>query len=1010
MKNGTWVYCPSNLFGPAQVVEEGDLITEVRVGATPATSRIVAVRTKDLRAYVPRPGDPIWLPLAGKTWAQCAFVVSHNNEWHVESSLLPHSIGVTPSLLWLKSHNEPVRAMDMLREAMTSEKGDLTPRLRFRQWLAGQAAHSGGYSALLSAPVRPVPHQINAVARVMSDPVRRFLLADEVGLGKTIEAGLIIRQVLLDDPRTSVVVVVPGALKPQWIDELRRKLRLEKELNSAKVVVLTHDEVASIPECGLLVVDEAHRLCEENRPEFLSFALLTASAHHASSLLLLSATPLRGKAETLLRMLHLIDPTTFALEDLEGFRVRLANRASQAQTLNLLKFETHRDIVGDLIAELRPTLPQGHGLDHLIDRLALMDDHQERRIAVEELVTTIRNRFRIGGRIIRTARTSVDPLNFPVPGRRLVELKLDHKEGPLVDAIVEDWLDRVRTTSSEIPQQFGDFLTAALGGMRSLRAFALGRLGELSEGASQVFPAELMWLREILAAPESADDFVELVLKTIRGRFARQLPPEVVAASSPLVAQSVHKDLVGRLGPNLVAGYLAHHGDSERRRVLEALDGPTPPRVVVIDRSAEEGCNLQRARGIVNLDLLWDVNRFEQRLGRLDRYAPGVASPTDVIVPTNTSSQLRTDFIAFLTAVGVFNRSVSTVQRALSGVMERLEASVFQNGLAGLRVDADQIAKELRADLLDVELLEFFESQDVSEEFPEQFIEGLLQMDENWVHGQRALNGMTARDGGYDIRRKPVREDGAAFHYDVTDHTRLVEPWRSRLGASAPKFATVSRPLALENDHYVLLRSGHSFIDQLERSLLHDERGRVEIRRIIDPFATRTEVAFKVELAVFWELETSGLSMQPAVLSGLRRRLETRLPCRFVEVAFDDQGEFFDQVEEWFEGRQNERIGAMKLVELLKYCGDWDQLVKTLGLAIEMKVAQPLEVEIDSATEALKASSRRRLQQLHSSETHARDFEAEAQLVIERSARNKVVRLESVQVLIKSAVELGGAK
>jgi len=268
-----------------------------------------------------------------------------------------------------------------------------------------------------------------------------------------------------------------------------------------------------------------------------------------------------------------------------------------------------------------------------------------------------------------------------------------------------------------------------------------------------LFRGERVWLQELLAKPENSDDYVELVLASIRNRFARQGPPEVIATSSPEVAQSVHGNLVRRLGPNLVAAYLAHHGDAERRLVLDALDGATPPRVVVIDRSAEEGCNLQRARGIVSVDLLWDVNRFEQRLGRLDRYAPGVASPTDVIVPTNTSSRLRTDFIAFLRAVGVFDRSVSTVQRSLSVVMERLESAVLRYGLAGLRVDAEMVGKELADDLLDVELLEYFESQDVTQEFPQEFVDGLLRMDENWGESQKALNGMTARDGGYDIRR-----------------------------------------------------------------------------------------------------------------------------------------------------------------------------------------------------------------------------------------------------------------
>ncbi len=83
-----------------------------------------------------------------------------------------------------------------------------------------------GMTALVSAGIDLAPHQVAAVRRVLTDPVQRYLLADEVGLGKTIEAGLIIRQHLIDRPDTSVLVVVPAHLCGQWRGELEAKLSL----------------------------------------------------------------------------------------------------------------------------------------------------------------------------------------------------------------------------------------------------------------------------------------------------------------------------------------------------------------------------------------------------------------------------------------------------------------------------------------------------------------------------------------------------------------------------------------------------------------------------------------------------------------------------------------------------------------------------------------------------------------------------------------------------------------
>ena len=65
-----------------------------------------------------------------------------------------------------------------------------------------------GLTALLSASIDLMPHQVAAVRRVLNDPIQRYLLADEVGLGKTIEAGLIIRQHLIDNPETQVLVAL----------------------------------------------------------------------------------------------------------------------------------------------------------------------------------------------------------------------------------------------------------------------------------------------------------------------------------------------------------------------------------------------------------------------------------------------------------------------------------------------------------------------------------------------------------------------------------------------------------------------------------------------------------------------------------------------------------------------------------------------------------------------------------------------------------------------------------
>ena len=116
-----------------------------------------------------------------------------------------------------------------------------------------------GLTSLLSAGIDFVPHQVAAVRRVLSDPIQRYLLADEVGLGKTIEAGLIIRQHLIDNPGTEVLIATPAALCAQWRRELTEKLRLDQF--GKPFECCSHAEIARVKRTpDVLVVDEAHHL------------------------------------------------------------------------------------------------------------------------------------------------------------------------------------------------------------------------------------------------------------------------------------------------------------------------------------------------------------------------------------------------------------------------------------------------------------------------------------------------------------------------------------------------------------------------------------------------------------------------------------------------------------------------------------------------------------------------------------------------------------------------------
>ncbi len=197
---------------------------------------------------------------------------------------------------------------------------------------------------LLGARVDTIPHQLYIAKEVASRPSPRVLLADEVGLGKTVEAGLIIHHQLMNERAQRVLIIVPKALISQWLLELMRRFNLpaavfdeqrcqEAEMDTGinpflteQIVVCSLDFFVDNPEridqaCDamwdILVVDEAHHLAWSEEEVSEEYSLVEAIAESTPGLLLLTATPEQLGVASHFARLRLLDPMRF--DDLQDF-------------------------------------------------------------------------------------------------------------------------------------------------------------------------------------------------------------------------------------------------------------------------------------------------------------------------------------------------------------------------------------------------------------------------------------------------------------------------------------------------------------------------------------------------------------------------------------------------------------------------------------------------------------------------------------------------------------------
>lgn len=180
---------------------------------------------------------------------------------------------------------------------------------------------------LLGVRASLIPHQLYVARNACDRENVRVLLADEVGLGKTLEAGMILTRLLRFERAQRVLVVVPDALQVQWLVELIRRFNLrpdlyageEHDFSLGQIHLLPHSALTdsrlaeSLAEFDMAIVDEAHHL----QPGSASFAVLQALSQHCRHLVLLSATPEQLGVESHFARLQLLDPAKF--ESLEQF-------------------------------------------------------------------------------------------------------------------------------------------------------------------------------------------------------------------------------------------------------------------------------------------------------------------------------------------------------------------------------------------------------------------------------------------------------------------------------------------------------------------------------------------------------------------------------------------------------------------------------------------------------------------------------------------------------------------
>ncbi len=760
--------------------------------------------------------------------------------------------------------------------------GGETQFLHDRRW---RALSSGvklrgaaqGQTALLSSSIELAPHQIAACRRVLTDPVQRYLLADEVGMGKTIEAGVIARQCLIDDPRRRVHIFVPASLTDQWRMEMRDRCGAEDFRDGLEI----HDHAQLARDLGaidLLIVDEVHGLLANPG----DYAALRDKAHAAPRLLLLSATPELGDTRRLLDLLHLIDPKTYGADDLEKLQARVdLGRDLGRLLMGLAEGQREflvRRVALDLAARLRG--------DPKVQNLALeiAGNAGGPRAAAAELRLHLAENYRVHHRLIR-ARRGDAPVFFRARGQ-VVDGRRDHLREEVdedyrwtdVVAALEDWRSDLRLETDE-PACADTTAKMADRFMRAVEAIGFDPADLARARAFLDLPAGLAAVLAQDGGDRGRDVIGKESLLSLRDRIRRagEPHPKIVVFASRQARADAFVDHLD--DPGVVLLTQASNGFKGEEAIRRFRDDPAVW-ALVTDTAGEEGLNLNFADAILHLDLPFSVSRMEQRIGRLDRFGRSKSQVRQrILLPNDDDASPWAAWQELLVeGFGVYERSASDVQFVLGALENEIALALLERGAEGLRDMVPVVRarlEEARRAADEQYALDAIALADDAAGLPE----ALEDAEANETDLQAAAEGWLV--SALQFQRRSIGDDDATFDYLWTKDTLVPKyPWKDEFTPAHARPLTWRRSVSTHRDA-ALLRPGARLIDTMDRFLRWEDRGSAFATWRVDPRVATQGVGwlgfrlcFVIEPAVPSDLDLFGA----IDAGGLARRAQAFLP------------------------------------------------------------------------------------------------------------------------------------
>lgn len=730
------------------------------------------------------------------------------------------------------------------------------------------------------------PYQLKTVMRCLSEQNCRYMIADEVGLGKTIEAASVLKIYLSDKKKQKILICVPDALVEQWKTELAFKFRLfeGENLKDNNIKILPMSKIAvATGKYDFVIVDEVHSILNN----LLRYVTVLRLSRTADNVIMLSATPVQSRNEEYHKLLSLIQPERYYGMSEEKFieLLELQNKVVRKVHSAVSYLEDYKEAIKD--SENEHNEDTREAFDELVETLEDIADRTNDKtiegdieklnyeaenfslLRLERIVAYICEAYQLEKCIIRNRKKPEDT-NNRVLKEIPYEMDTDFNNTEFrIYSLLSEWISGNTFDKNDFDSKILPLISAFFS---SSAAFS----DELKKNPS--VPSEIRelaagWISEDLNTIKNIrhilDDPMDSMSRmvTVCDYLEQEAYDKKVLIFTHFAStHRLFRQLLTKVfGENYCTFFCEGMSPDELELNTYRFQNESGYRIMLSDESGGEGRNFQKADELICIDLPWSANTLEQRIGRLDRI--GRDKTKDVVsVIVYAQDSVEKDLADIWDkGLNIFNKSQSGLEIIMNDIDEQIRTAVMNDFKYGLSSIVDDMIDEIKKIEKQVKEERHFDIATYTYQYINREIEKTVKH-YNESESELFRNSMMSWSSlagfrGNSVSENIVRFNASSFSLKSAYNTMFVPPdmdimIKDRLNQMQNHIrvlngdkaiqsdihsiqGTFDRNLALGNDYLHFFAPGDGVFDSIVNNAVSAYKGRC--------------AAFSLECSVNWE-------------------------------------------------------------------------------------------------------------------------------------------------------------